>query len=60
MHFPARNHTMHTTESRFVAGQSAILFGGVYVCTFQPGNFTGCGSEGVNQLSASPEESDGA
>ena len=28
---------MHSIESRFVAGQSAILFGGVYVCTFQPG-----------------------
>ena len=23
------------------------LFAGVYVCTFQPGNFTGQGSEGV-------------
>ena len=25
-----------------------MLFAGVYVCTFQPGNFTGCGSEEVN------------
>ena len=39
---------MHGTESRFVIGPSDILFGGVYVNTFQPGNFTGCGSEGVN------------
>ena len=27
---------------------SDILFAGVHVCTFQPGNFTGWGSEGVN------------
>ena len=27
----------------FVIGRSNILFAGVYVCTFQPGNFTGCG-----------------
>ena len=39
---------MHSVESRFVMGPSNILFAGVYVCTFQPGNFTGCGSEGVN------------
>ena len=26
---------------------SNILFTGVYVCTFQPGNFIGWGSEGV-------------
>ena len=30
-----------------------MLFAGVYVCTFQPGKFTGWGSEGVN-LAHSP------
>jgi len=40
---------MHSIESRFVIlGSSHILFDGVYVCTFQLGNFTGWGSEGVN------------
>ena len=39
---------MDGIESRFVTGPSNILFGGVYLCTFQPGNFTGFGSEGVN------------
>ena len=38
---------MHSTESRFVTGPSNTLFAGVYVCTFQPGNVTGWGSEGV-------------
>ena len=38
---------MHNTESRFVIGPSDILFAGVYVCTFQPGKFTGWGSRGV-------------
>ena len=38
---------MHSTESRFVIGPSNILFAGVYMCTFQPINFTGWGSEGV-------------
>ena len=38
---------MRSTESGFVIGPSNILFAGVYVCTFQPGNFTSCGSEGV-------------
>ena len=30
-------------------GPSSILFGSVYrcVCTFEPGNFTGCGSDPV-------------
>ena len=28
--------------------KSDILFAGVHVCTFQPGNSTGWGSEGVN------------
>ena len=35
---------MHSIESRLVIGPSGILFGGVY---FQPGNFTGWGSDGV-------------
>ena len=39
---------MHSVEWRSVVGPPTILFGGVYVCTFQSGNFTGCGSEGVN------------
>ena len=38
---------MHSSESRLVIGPSNILFAGVYVCTFQPGNFTGWGSQGV-------------
>ena len=38
---------MHGTESRFVIGPSNILFSGVYVSTFQPGNFAAWGSEGV-------------
>ena len=42
---------MDSIESRFVIEPSNILSGGLYVCTFQPGNFTGCGSEGVK-----PEE----
>ena len=38
---------MHSIESRFVKGPSKHVFAGVYVCTFQPGNFTGWSSEGV-------------
>ena len=38
---------MHSIESRFVIGPSNILFAGIYVCNFQPRNFTGWGSEGV-------------
>ena len=34
---------MHSVESTFVIGPSNILFGGVYLYTFQPGNFTGWG-----------------
>ena len=34
----------------FVTGPSNILFGGVYMCTFQPGNFTGWGSDGVKKV----------
>ena len=41
---------MDCIESRFVIGHSNIQSGGVYVCTFQPGNFTGCGSEGVKPV----------
>ena len=37
---------MRSIESRFVIRLSHVL----YVCTFQPGNFTSCGSEGVNSL----------
>ena len=40
---------IHSTASRFVIGPSFVLFSGVYVCTFQPGNCTGWGSEGVNR-----------
>ena len=32
----------------FIIRPSNILFASVYVCTVQPGNFTGSGSEGVN------------
>ena len=39
---------LHTTESRFVTGPSNILFAGVFVCTFQPGNVTGWGNKAVN------------
>ena len=39
---------MYSIDSRFVLGPSNILFAGVYVCTFQPGHFTGWGGEGVN------------
>ena len=42
---------MNSTESRFVTGPSDILFGSVYVRTFQPITFTDCGSEGVNPFS---------
>ena len=41
---------MHTIASRFVIGPSNILFASLYVYTFQPGSFTGWGSEGVNKL----------
>ena len=37
----------HNTESRFVIRPSNILLAGVYVCTFQIGNFTRLGNEGV-------------
>ena len=38
---------MLNIKSRFVIGPSNILYTGMHVYTFQPGNFTGCGSEGV-------------
>ena len=38
---------MHSIDGRFVLGPSDTLFAGLYVCSFQPGNFTGWGSEGV-------------
>ena len=38
---------MRYTECRFVTRPSDILFACVYVNTFQPGNLTGLGSEGV-------------
>ena len=40
---------MHSIQNRFVLGPSNIQSGGVYVCTFQPGSFTGYGSEGVSR-----------
>ena len=40
---------MHNIESRFVTGPSDILLVvDVYLNTFQPGNVTGWGIEGVN------------
>ena len=41
---------MYSIESRFVIIMNIknMLFAGVYVCTFQSGNFTGWGSEGIN------------
>ena len=46
---------MHSCESRFLIGLSDILFGGVYVCTFDRGNFTGWGSERVNLWGLRPQ-----
>ena len=48
---------MHNTECRCAIEPSDILFAGVYVCTFQPGNFTGCGSErvDVDEIGATPK-----
>ena len=51
---------MHSVESRFVIGPSNILFGSVYVCTFQPGNYTGWGSEEVKRGLARAHGSSGA
>ena len=49
---------MHSIASRFVTEPSNILFSGVYVCTFQPGNFTSWGNEGVNKYYVSPVAED--
>ena len=40
---------MHRIESKFVTGQSNILFAGVCMCTFQLGNCTGWGSKGAKE-----------
>ena len=48
MHSERTSIKMHSAESRFVIGPSNVLFGSLYVCTFQPRIFTGWGSEGVN------------
>ena len=43
----------HSTESIFVIRITKnTLFTDVYMCTFQPGHFTGWDSEGVNVASA--------
>ena len=42
-------HKMHSTESRVVIGPSNILFAGVSVCIFLPGNFSGWGCERVKE-----------
>ena len=41
----------NSIKSRFVTGPSNILFASLHVSTFQPGNFTGWGSEGVKMVS---------
>ena len=41
-------NAQYSAESRFVIGPIKWTVSGVYVCTFQPRNFTGWGSEGVN------------
>ena len=46
---------MDSIESIYVTGPSNILFGSMYVCSFQSRNFTGRGSEGVNAVSVSEE-----
>lgn len=38
----------HIAENKLVTGPKNILFAGVRVCTFQPGNFRGWGSGRVN------------
>ena len=40
---------MHSIENIFVPGPSDTLSGSVYVCTFQPGHFTGWSSEEFKQ-----------
>ena len=39
---------IHSIETRFVIGLEILLYAGVHMCTFQPGSFTGWGSEGIN------------
>ena len=39
---------MYSIESRFVVGPSNILVACMYVCTSQPGNFTGWGGKGFD------------
>ena len=39
---------MHSSESRFIIRSENILFASTHIGTFQPGHFTGWGSEGVN------------
>ena len=43
----------HSIESRCVIGSENILFAGSS-CIFQPGHFTGWGSEGVNRSNLQP------
>ena len=38
---------MHSIRSRFIIRLGNILLAATHVCTSQPGNFTGCGSEGI-------------
>ena len=40
---------VHTIENRFVIGPEKIPVLQACVDTFQPGNFTGCGSERVKE-----------
>ena len=39
----------HGIERKFAIGLSNILIADVYVCIFQPGNFTSWDSEGANR-----------
>ena len=41
---------IHSIQMRFVIGLEIILFAGVCVCTFKPGNFTGWGSWHNNNI----------
>ena len=47
-------HSCEAASLNRPIGPSDILFAGVYVCTFRPGNFTGWGSEAVNAVSGNP------
>ena len=48
---------MHIIVSRFIVEPLNVLVAGIYTCTFQPGNFTGSGSEGDNASNAVREMS---